>query len=90
MPRSSKGISLEWTKGLEDKEKARMEELVRHSTILLSQLKYIIDDKLDVLERREVDFTTYENPAYPMVQGHINGKRASLLEIRRLLDFLEG
>lgn len=89
MSRSSKQLSLEWTKGLSGTDKVRMQESVRHDTLVLTQLLNIIDDKLDGLERKEVEFTTYENPAYPMVQGHINGKRASLLEIRRLLEFLE-
>lgn len=87
---SSKRLSLEWTKGLEGKEKESMEEVVRHSTMVLQRLLNIVDDKLAVLERKESDFSTYENPAYPIIQGHINGKRASLEEIRRLLEFIEG
>lgn len=90
MSRSSKpkALSLEWTKGTSGKEKDDLEATIRHSVIVLSRLQGIIDDKLDSLERLEVDSTTYENPAYAYTQAHVNGKRASLLEIRRLLDFL--
>lgn len=90
MSRSSKGLPLEWLKGLEGKEKDDMEVVVRHSTIVLQKLLNIVDDKLDVLERKEVDASTYKNPAYAYEQAHINGKRASLLELRRLLEFIEG
>lgn len=86
---SKKNLSLEWTKGLAGKEKEDMDVVVRHSTLVLQRLLYIIDDKLSVLERKENDFSTYENPAYATIQGHINGKRASLQEIRRLLEFIE-
>lgn len=89
MSRSSKSLSLEWTKGLEGKDKTDMQETIRHSTIVLTQLIRVIDDKLDSIDRVEVDIHTYEDPAYAYKQAHINGKRASLEEIRRLLDFLE-
>lgn len=89
MTRSSKALSLEWTKGLEGKEKEDMQDTIRHSTIVLTQLLRAVDDKLAALERQEIDLDTYSDPAYPFRQAHINGKRASLEEIRRLLDFIE-
>jgi len=85
-----KKLSVEWTKGLTGKDKEDMETVVRHSTIVLQKILDIVDDKLGVLERKEIDFSTYENSAYPFIQAHINGKRASLEEIRRLLEFIEG
>lgn len=84
----SKRLSLEWTKGLDGKDKEDMETVVRHSTIVLQQLLNIVDDKLGVLDRKESDFSTYDS-GYPYTQAHINGKRASLEEIRRLLEFIE-
>jgi hypothetical protein len=89
MSRSSKGLSMEWLKGLSEAERESMTEMIRHDRIVLSRLLGIIDDKLDVLERTEISPDTYENPAYPLLQAHINGKRASLTELRRLLEFLE-
>lgn len=89
MNRSSKQLSLEWTKGLEGKEKTDMQDTIRHSTIVLTQILRVVDDKLATLERSEIDSSTYEDPAYPFKQAHINGKRAGLEEIRRLLDFIE-
>lgn len=89
MPRSSKEISIEWLKGLSDKEKEDFKVVLRHSTVVLQPLLNIVDDKLNVLERKESDFSTYD-AGYAHVQAFINGKRASLLEIRRLLEFIEG
>ena len=89
MSRSSKQLSLEWTKGLEGKEKTDMQDTVRHSTIVLTQILRVVDDKLATLERTEISPDMYEDSSYPFKQAHINGKRASLEEIRRLLDFIE-
>lgn len=83
-------ISVEWTKSLKtQEEKDKFASLVVNNRTLLGRLLEIIDEKLDVIGRAEMSKETYENPAYASWQAHMNGKRASLTEVRRLLEFLE-
>lgn len=83
-------LAVEWTKNLKTQdEKDKFTSLVVNNRILLGRLLEIIDDKIDSLERAECSQETYQNPAYASWQAHVNGKRASLKDIRRLLEFLE-
>jgi hypothetical protein len=83
-------IAVDWTKNLKtDDEKKKFTSLVVNNRILLGRLLEILDDKLDVIERAECNQETYQNPAYASWQAHQNGKRASLKDIHRLLEFLE-
>jgi hypothetical protein len=83
-------LAVDWTKHLKtQQEKDKFSSLVVNNRILLGRLLEVIDEKLDVLERAESNQETYQNPAYASWQAHVNGKRASLKEVRRLLEFLE-
>lgn len=82
-------LSVEWTKNLPEAERKNFEALVRNNRILLGRLLEILDDKLASIETKEDAKETYENPAYASWQAHMNGRRASLKEVRRLLEFLE-
>lgn len=83
-------LSVEWTKHLKtQEEKDKFASLVVNNRLLLSRLLEIIDDKLDAIERTECNQETYQNPAYASWQAHANGRRASLKDVRRLLEFLE-
>lgn len=83
-------LALEWTRHLKTaKERDSFSALVVNSRQLLERLKDIVDDKIDGIERAEISSETYSNPAYASWQAHQNGRRASLKDIRRLLEFLE-
>lgn len=82
-------ISLEWFRGEEsEKDKKDFELVLRHSTRLLTRLDEIIDHKLSAIETTENRKETYENPAYPYLQAHLNGRRAALNELKQLLSFI--
>lgn len=86
MPRSS-NPSLEWAKGIEDKESFL--ELVKADYRILGQLRNLIDDMLNEIQRQEVDADVYLSPGYHDWQAHMNGRKAGLLQVRTLLNFLE-
>lgn len=83
-------LSVEWTKHLKtQEEKDKFASLVVNNRLLLGRLLDLLDEKLDTIERAESNQETYQNPAYASWQAHQNGRRASLKDIRRLLEFLE-
>lgn len=79
-----------WLKhlGSQDEQK-KFEEQVRSSHRVLSRLSELIDEALDGIQIKETKEGTYKDPSWAFYQAHLNGKRASLLELRKLLDFLE-
>lgn len=81
-------FSSEWFRNLPKEEQKNFEELVRSSTAVLSRLRELIDDKVVSLATKEADLTTYD-AGYPYWQAHVNGRKAGLLEVRRLLEFLD-
>lgn len=83
-----RGLSVEWTKGLVGDEKDKFEDLVRNSTTLLTRLERIINDKLDVLDRKETSEDFHDSAGYPFNQAFVNGRRAELESILQLLQFL--
>lgn len=83
-------LSTEWTRHLKtQKERDNFSSMVRNNRVLLTRLLGILDEKLETIERSENSLETYQNPAYASWQAHQNGRRASLREVRRLLEFLE-
>ncbi len=83
-------LSVEWTKHLKtEAEKDKFAALVVNNRTLLGRLLEILDEKIETIERAEEAKETYQNPAYASWQAHQNGRRASLKDVRRLLEFLE-
>lgn len=83
------GIPSDWIKSIPEKERKDFEDVLRNSTYVLSRLQNILKEKVDNLDRKEVDLTAYENPSWAYLQAHLNGKRSGLLEALRLLEFLD-
>lgn len=83
-------LSSDWVKDLKtEKEKADFTKLVLNDRRVLGRLLKLIDEKMATIDRAEENKDTYENPAYASWQAHMNGRRASLRDVRRLLEFLE-
>jgi hypothetical protein len=84
-----RNLSIEWTKGLDDKSKARMEETVRSSTTVLARLLDILDAREAELSRAETVITDYDTPNWSVRQAHRNGERAQLRKLKDLLGFFK-
>lgn len=84
-----KELPVQWFKHLPEKDQGEFIALVRGNHRLLSRLLEIIDQRLYDLDTKEETEQTYKEPSYAYLQAFINGRRASLKDIRKLLDFME-
>jgi hypothetical protein len=82
--------SSEWYRHLPEDEQKDFIEVLVHSRLILGRLRQMLIEKESALEREEMDKEKYLSAGYPFWQAHINGRRAELQSIRRLLDFIEG
>lgn len=81
--------SLGWVRHLKtDKEKKEFIELLLSSRQVLGRLYELIKERQDALERIEADPDTYD-AGYAYKQAYLNGKRAGLTEIEKLVEFIE-
>ena len=82
-----KGILTVWFKGLEEKDKTKLEDLLRHNTFLLSRLLSVLDEWEKEIENRETSTSDYDSPSWAYKQAHYNGQKSTLSKIKRLFDF---
>lgn len=81
--------STEWVRHLKtDKEKKEFLELLLSSRQVLSRLLELVREKKGQIDRTEIDPKTYD-AGYAFLQSHLNGKRAGLTEIEKLVEFIE-
>lgn len=89
MSRSSKSLSLAWTKHLTTpKERKDFESLVRNSTLVLSRMKAILQEELETQLKQETTTSDFEDPNWPYKQAFRNGTKASLHKLKDLFNFL--
>lgn len=81
--------SLEWGLDMEKGEAEEFFKVLQGSPSQLRQLRKIVRRRLSELSAKEVDEEAYKNPAYPMWQAYINGRKTELQRILTLTDFIE-
>lgn len=82
----NKKLPIEWGKHLKNEEERREFLLaVQHDTLVLGRLSEILQEKLAGLEGREVSAAEYDNPAWAYKQAHINGMKAGLTQVLKML-----
>lgn len=80
--------STEWVRHLKtDKEKKEFFELLLSSRQVLGRLAELIKDKQSQIEKAEIDPSKYDS-GYAYFQAHLNGRRAGLTEIEKLVEFI--
>lgn len=85
-----KNLPVAWTKHLKSqKEREDFEKVVRNSTLVLSRLKEILEERLDTIDRMELSHEAYENPAWAYKQAFWNGDRKGLTRALELLEFMD-
>jgi predicted sugar kinase len=84
-----KAVSVEWFKNLAEGDQEKFKELLKSSHRVLGRQKQILEQRLVDLEIKEVAEAAYENPAWAYKQAHLNGRRAEIHSLLKLLDFLE-
>jgi len=81
-------IPIQWiaNKANDPKAKEAFEEALRNSTLVLTRLREILDEKDREIDKYEFSLSSYTE-GWPYAQSHMNGRRAMLLEIKKLLTF---
>jgi hypothetical protein len=85
-----KQLSLEWTKGLDQKAKESLEFTIRNSATALGRLFEILDQREEELTRQECNLKDYDTPNWEVRQAHRNGERSQIRKLKDLLSFLKG
>jgi hypothetical protein len=80
-------LPIQWTSDIQNDPKAKkaLEEAIYTSTTVLKRLKEIIEEKLKALDHKEYASSSYREAGWSHEQAHINGQRATLTELNRLL-----
>jgi hypothetical protein len=74
-----------WFKNVPEADKLNREATVR-SALLSLGLDELLQDECALLDRQEVDPTTYDTPNWDYRQAHKNGQRAMLEKVRKIIS----
>lgn len=80
-----KPLSTAWTQHLTGQEKEDFEKIVRNSTLLLTRLKAIIEEREKTLLNQSYSTSDFEEPNWSHKQAFRNGL---LSELRRFKEFI--
>jgi hypothetical protein len=83
----AKPLNLVWTKNLPSTKKKEFEATLRNSTFVLSRLRDILDEEMEVLDRQETTISDFDHPNWSHKQAYRNGERARIRKMRDLLSF---
>lgn len=82
------GLDLRWTKDLPDEQSRQdLEVIVRNSTILLTRLKQIIEDREKSLINLGLSLEDFKDNNWSHKQAHRNGSLTELKRIKELIPF---
>lgn len=84
-------LHVDWFRGIptrEDTKKKEIESIIRNSSVALSILKTIIEEKDTTLSNRIRNETNFESPVWAHNQAYSLGKMAAYTEVLQLLGFL--
>ncbi len=80
-------MNLAWTRSFKtEEEKQKFLNLLMAAKPALQRLTEILQEDEDDLDVRESDVTVYDAASWSHKQAHLNGHRACLRKIKRLVD----
>lgn len=80
-------LSALWVKHLKNPEDIEnLNKAVLGSTVLRNRLSEIIKEKLQALEAQDCSVADYDSPSWSHKQADRNGRKASLVEVLKLID----
>lgn len=78
---------IKWTEHIQDPdEKLKFERFIKSSKPILEHLILLLKNKKDSLERQELDAKMFDNPNWDYKQAFLNGKKAEISELIKLID----
>jgi hypothetical protein len=76
-----------WTQHLTtDEDKEAFKKKIYSAKEVLDQIKVMLEEDLNALDRTEMDQRIYQIPNWDYVQAHKNGNRQVLTLLRNLVD----
>jgi len=83
------GLPINWLSHLQGKERADFEGVVRNSTQVLGRLRDILKTELQSIESIEERTGSYDNSSWAFKQAFLNGQRAQINGLLKLLEFMD-
>lgn len=81
-------LSSAWTQQIKDAEARKdFEVIVRNSTLLLTRLKEILEDRERQLNNTSFSIKDFEDPNWSHKQAHRLGRLGELKELKELIPF---
>ena len=81
--------SIEWFKGLEDKEAEEIEKILESNPLILRHFRNLLERRLRDIYENEVREDAFLSPSWAFKQAYINGKVSALQNINLLFNFLD-
>ena len=79
-------ISVDWVRHLtSEAERKEFTDTVLHDTLVLGRLRTILEDRIQSMETQEHSLSSYDLPSWGYKQAHLNGRKAELTAILKLL-----
>lgn len=76
-----------WTKNCKtDEDKVRLEQTIMNSKATLDRQIEILTDMENELNASELSPKNYDSPCWGYKQAHVNGQKATLRAIKRLIN----
>lgn len=85
-------LPIDWTRHLQNDPDAKnqLELTLRNSTVALSRLLEILEEKKLGLQKSMTSLAEYDNPSWALKRAHVDGRIADLDETMTLLQFIKG
>lgn len=84
---ASKGLDTRWTRTREGDAKTDFEKIVRNSTLLLTRLKEILEERERELNNKSFSEADFSDPNWSHKQAARLGRLAELKDLKNLIPF---
>ena len=82
-----KGLDTRWTKHLQGQEKDDFELIVRNSTLLLTRLRQIFQERENEIINSQYSLNDFDSPSWALKTAYRNGQLADLKSLKDLIPF---
>lgn len=83
-------ISTEWTKGMDEREKAEFVEYLKNSNNLLDKISEILACREKLISKGLVTVNTFDNPNWALKVAYNNGRLSVLQELQDMINSAKG
>lgn len=85
-----KAIPVQWLKNVSDpKKRAEAEAIIRNSTVALSRLLDLVEEKEQTINSQELTASDFDSPSWSHKTAFRLGQKAALKDLKELLAFIK-